>query len=192
MPLANSNIYNTRNHFKTLFFTMFLQCFPAKTVMYVFLAIESAQNTSFCSVFILWHPKAIQSLPIYIVFFTFRGNIVKHDVLERFYGGKFVNHSALKGTVAKTCKHSQKNTGFGRFWGKNADNGAKFCLYTFSARRLRGCLQFPSLGSPHGGKSGKSTHWKDPRGGNRGYTLKPLGLLPLFNSFALDAAEMST
>ena len=49
MLLANSNIY-TRNPSKTLFFTMFFTMFPSKnTIIYMFLAIKSFQNTSFCS-----------------------------------------------------------------------------------------------------------------------------------------------
>ena len=83
-----------------------------------------------------------------------------------------------------------KNTGFGAFYGKNVNNGATCCLDSFSGRRRRGYLKIPSLGSPHG-KSEKNTHWKDFRGGNPGYTFEPLGLLPLFNSFALDVAEIS-
>ena len=53
---------------------------------------------------------------------------------------------------------------------KNADNGAKCRLDSFSGRRRRGYLKFPSLGGPHAGeKIKKSTHWEDPKGGgNRG------------------------
>ena len=58
-----------------------------------------------------------------------------------------------------------KNTGFGGFCGKNVDNGAKCCLDSFSGRRRSEYLKFPSLRSPHGGKSEKNTHWKDPRAG---------------------------
>ena len=36
------------------------------------------------------------------------GNIVKHDILARFYGNKRVKYSALKETIAKTCKHIQR------------------------------------------------------------------------------------
>ena len=46
------------------------------------------------------------------------GNILEHDVLERFYGDKCVHLRALKETIAKTCKHIFKNTGCGRFCGK--------------------------------------------------------------------------
>ena len=46
------------------------------------------------------------------------GNIVKYDVLERFYGDKCGNYCALKETIAKTCKHIQKNTGFKGSCGK--------------------------------------------------------------------------
>ena len=48
----------------------------------------------------------------------------------------------------------------------------------------------PAREAPTGGKSEKNTHWKDPGKENRGYPLEPLGLLPLFNSFALDATEI--
>ena len=92
------------------------------------------------------------------------GNIVKNDVLERFYGDKCVNYRVLKENIAKTCKHTSKNTGFGGFCGKNADNGAKCRLDSFSGRRRRGYLKFPSLGGPHGGEKIKNTHWEDPKG----------------------------
>ena len=51
---------------------------------------------------------------------------------------------------------------------KNADNGAKCRLDSFSGRRRRrrrGYLKFPSLGGPHAGEQIKSTHWEDPKGG---------------------------
>ena len=58
--------------------------------------------------------------------------IVKNDVLERFYGdNKYVNYRVLKENIAKTCKHTLKNAGFGEFSGKNADNGAKCRLDSF-------------------------------------------------------------
>ena len=91
--------------------------------------------------------------------------MVKHDVLERSYGGKCVNYCALKETIAKTCKRIQETRDLKDFVEKNVDNGAKCCLDSFSGRRRRGCLNFPSLGSPHGRKSEKNTHWKDPTGG---------------------------
>ena len=54
---------------------------------------------------------------------------------------------------------------------KNADNGAKCRLDSFSGRRRCGYLKFPSLGGPHAGEKMK----KHPvggsqkrRGGNRG------------------------
>ena len=75
MPVANSNIY-IRNPSKTLFLTVFFQCFQSRfcykgsksfqniafdsvfvmlpvkhTVIYTFFAITSVQNTCFCSVF---------------------------------------------------------------------------------------------------------------------------------------------
>ena len=46
----------------------------------------------------------------------------------------------------------------------NADNGAKCRLDSFSGRRRRGCLKFPSLGGPHAGEKIK----KHPLGGSRG------------------------
>ena len=69
---------------------------------------------------------------------------------------------------ANHCKIMQthsKNTGFGGFCGKkNADNGAKCRLDSFSGRRRRGCLKFPSLGGPHAGEKIK----KHPLGGSQG------------------------
>ena len=47
------------------------------------------------------------------------GNIVKHDVLERFYADKCVNYCALKETIAKTCKHIQKTQDLGDFVKEN-------------------------------------------------------------------------
>ena len=64
----------------------------------------------------------------------------------------------------KHCKHMQTHTGFGGFCGKNADNGAKCRLDSFSGRRHRGCLKFPSLGGPHAGEKIK----KHPLGGSQG------------------------
>ena len=66
-------------------------------------------------------------------------------------GDKCVNYCALKETIAKTWKHIQKTRDLGDFV-KNIDNGAKCCLDSFSGRRRRGYLKFPSLGSPHGGE----------------------------------------
>ena len=43
------------------------------------------------------------------------GNIVKHDVLERFYGDKCVNYCVLKETIAK--RH-EKTWDLGDFVGK--------------------------------------------------------------------------
>ena len=53
---------------------------------------------------------------------------------------------------------------------KNADNGAKCRLDSFSGRRRRGYLKFPSLGGPHAGeKIKKHPLGGIPRGGgNRG------------------------
>ena len=47
---------------------------------------------------------------------------------------------------------------------KNADNGAKCRLDSFSGRRRRGYLKFPSLGGPHAGEKIK----KHPLGGSQG------------------------
>ena len=71
--------------------------------------------------------------------------------MDRFYAEKRANYGVFNGT-------------------KNADNGAKYRLDSFSGRRRRGYLKFPSLGGPHAGeKRQKNTHWEDPkRGGNRG------------------------
>ena len=46
------------------------------------------------------------------------GNMVKHDVLERFYGDKCVNCRALRETIAKTCKHIQKTRDLSDLVGK--------------------------------------------------------------------------
>ena len=112
-------------------------------------------------------------------------------VIMFLYGDKCVNYRALKETIAKTCKHIQKTRDLVDFVEKIAHNGAKCCLDSFSGRRSRGYLKFPSLGSPHGGEKWKKHPLEGSQGGNRGYTLEPLGLLPLFKSFAFDAAEMS-
>ena len=45
-------------------------------------------------------------------------NIVRHDVLERFYGDKCVNYRALKETIPKTCKRIQKTRDVRDFVGK--------------------------------------------------------------------------
>ena len=82
------------------------------------------------------------------------GNIVKNDVLERFYGDKCVNYRALKENIF------QKTRDLENFFGKNADNGAKCRLDTFYGRRRCGYLKFPSLGSPHAGeKDGPGCGW---------------------------------
>ena len=76
----------------------------------------------------------------------------------------------FEGNHCKIMQTHSKSTGFGGFCGKQIpQNGAKCCLDSFSGRSRRGYLKFPSLGSPHGGE--------------------PVGLLPLFSSFALDAAD---
>ena len=48
--------------------------------------------------------------------------------------------------------------------GKNADNGAKCLLVSFSERRRRGYLKFPSLGGPQAGAKIK----KQSLGGSQG------------------------
>ena len=75
------------------------------------------------------------------------------------------NRRKVKKLCCKNMQTHSKNTGFGRFLGKNVDNGAKCCLNTFSGRRRRGCLKFPSLGSPHGREKWK----KHPLEGSQGY-----------------------
>ena len=69
----------------------------------------------------------------------------------------------------KHCKNMQthfKKHGIWRIlWQKNADNGAKCRLDSFSGRRRRGYLKFPSLGGPHAGEKIKHTHCADPQGG---------------------------
>ena len=82
------------------------------------------------------------------------GNIVKNDVLERFYGDKCVNYRVLKENIAKTL---QKTRDLEEFVETNADNGAK-C----HRRRRRGYLTFPSLG----GRPPKIK--KHPLGGSQG------------------------
>ena len=48
------------------------------------------------------------------------GNVVKHAVLERFFGYKCVNYCAVKKkkNIAKTRKHMKKTRGLGDFVGK--------------------------------------------------------------------------
>ena len=97
MPVANSNIY-IRNPSKTLFLTVFFQCFQSTDGnLHVFChkGSKSFQNIAFDSVFVmfpvkhtviytffaitlvfavfsmLWHPKTLQNLAIYNVFFHF-------------------------------------------------------------------------------------------------------------------------
>ena len=90
---------------------------------------------------------------------------MKNYVLERFYGDKCVNYRVLKENIAKTCKHTSKNTGFSGFCKKkNADNGAKCLLDSFSGRCRLCYLKFPSLGGPHAGEKIK----KHPLGGSQG------------------------
>ena len=58
----------------------------------------------------------------------------------------------------------QKTRDVEHFVEKNADNGAKCPLDSFSGRRRRGYLKFPSLGGPQAGGKIK----KHQLGGNRG------------------------
>ena len=59
--------------------------------------------------------------------------------------------------------HFKKTRDLEDFVEKNADNGAKCRLDSFSGRR-RGYLKFPSLGGPHAGEKIK----KHPLGGSQG------------------------
>ena len=95
------------------------------------------------------------------------GNIVKKDVLERFYGDKCVNYRALKENHANTV---QKTRDLEDFVEKNADNGAKCRLDSFSGHRRAGYLKFPSLGGPHAGEKIK----KHPLGGSQGGEIAAL------------------
>ena len=45
------------------------------------------------------------------------GNIVEHDVFDRFYGDKSVKCRALKETIAKTWKHIQRTRDLGDYLG---------------------------------------------------------------------------
>ena len=93
------------------------------------------------------------------------GNIVKNYVLERFYGDKCVNYRVLKENIAKTCKHTSKNTGFGGFCGKKMQITVQNVVWTvFSGHRRRGYLKFPSWGGPHAGEKIR----KHPLGGSQG------------------------
>ena len=53
----------------------------------------------------------------------------------------------FEGNHCKNMQTNEKNTGFGGFCGKNVDNDSL------------------AWEAPTGGKSEKSTHWKDPGGG---------------------------
>ena len=65
--------------------------------------------------------------------------------------------------MQKHANTLQKTRDLEDFVEKNADNGAKCRLDSFSGRRRRGCLKFPSLGSPHG-----EENIKQPLGGSQG------------------------
>ena len=85
----------------------------------------------------------------------------KKYVLERFYGDKCVNYRVLKEHIAKTCKHTSKNTGFGGFCGKTCRQRCKMSFGQF----------FLSLGGPHAGEKIKKTpiaRIPSGGGGNRG------------------------
>ena len=66
--------------------------------------------------------------------------------------------------MQKHANTLQKTRDLEDFVEKNADNGAKCRLDSFSGRRRRGYLKFPSLGGPHAGEKIK----KHPLGGSRG------------------------
>ena len=70
-------------------------------------------------------------------------------------------------TVLQKHANTFKKHGIWEILGKNADNGAKCCLDTFSGRRRRGCLKFPSLGKPPPGGNVK----KHPLEGSGGETV---------------------
>ena len=66
--------------------------------------------------------------------------------------------------MQKHANTLQKTRALEDFVEKNADNGAKCRLDSFSGRRRRGCLKFPSLGGPHTDEKRK----KHPLGGSQG------------------------
>ena len=88
-----------------------------------------------------------------------------------------------KGFMATMCKspcfegkhykhmqtHISKNTGFGGFCGKNAANGAQCRLDSFSGRRRRGYLKFPSLGGPHAGEKIEKHSLGGSQGGRKSW-----------------------
>ena len=57
--------------------------------------------------------------------------MVKHDILEWFYGDTCVNYCALKETSAKTCKHIQKTRDLEDFVEKIVDTGANVVRTVF-------------------------------------------------------------
>ena len=92
------------------------------------------------------------------------GNIVKNDVLARFYGILWRQMCKLPRFVGKHCKNMQthfKKHGVWRILLKKCS--AKCRLDSFSGRRRRGYLKFPSLGGPHAGEKIK----KHPLGGSQ-------------------------
>ena len=66
--------------------------------------------------------------------------------------------------MQKHANTLQKTRDLEDFVEKHADNGAKCRLDSFSGRRRRGYLKFPSLGGPHAGEKIK----KHPLGGSQG------------------------
>ena len=66
--------------------------------------------------------------------------------------------------------HFKKHGVWMIFYGNKADNGAECRLDSFSGRRRRGYLKFPSLGGPHAGEKikKKTPIGRIPRGGGRG------------------------
>ena len=73
------------------------------------------------------------------------GNIVKNEFWNGFYGDTCVNYRVLKENVAKTCKHTSKNTGFGWFCGKKAVLALAACLLLLWHHALSWNRLLPSL-----------------------------------------------
>ena len=92
------------------------------------------------------------------------GSTVKKGYFGRFYGDKCVNYRVWRKTLQKHADTLQKTRDLDDFVERNADNGAKCRLDSFSGRRRRGYLKFPSLGGPHGRENIK----KHPLGGSQG------------------------
>ena len=91
------------------------------------------------------------------------------NVLERFHGDKCVNYRVLKENIAKTCKHTSKNTGFGGFWKKMQITVQNVVWTVFLGVVVVAVWNSLAWEAPTRGKKEKSTHWDDPKGGgNRG------------------------